>query len=117
MRASIKYTSELSIQLNDGDSFTKGANDASGKSALKLGTSSKTCELSFTVYNDVNEVVIYIAQYKTNSGTVTINGETYELTTSSNLGDYTAIVIDTTTIKTISLTTNKRAMSDKIIFK
>ena len=96
-----------------------GATDAAGNSCLKLGTSSKAGNLSFTVGEDVTSVVIYVAKYKANASTVNINGTDYTLTKNSNDGEYDAITIDTTTVKTIELTTvsgGYRAMVNTIVF-
>ena len=96
-----------------------GARDAKGNSALKLGTSKVIGEFSFTVSSDVNKVVIYVAQYKTNATKVNVNGVDYTISTSSNNGEYTAIEIDTTTTKTITfktVATTYRAMIDTIEF-
>ena len=61
--------------------------------------------MTFVVPNNVTEVVIYVAKYKTNTSKVTINGTTTTLTKSSNNGEYDAITIDTTSEKTITFTT------------
>ena len=102
------------------DSYSKvwyDANDATGKSTLKLGTGSTNGAITFTVSPDVNEVVIYIAKYKTNATNVTVNGVNYTINTSSNDGQYTEIIVDTSESKTVEIAVNKRAMIDKIIFK
>ena len=93
--------------------------DAKGKSCIKLGTSSKTAALSFTVGEDVKKVVIYVAQYKANATKITVNGTEHTISTASNDGAYTAIEIDTTTTKTISLETVTgacRAMINSVVF-
>ena len=94
------------------------AYDATGNSCIKLGTSKLTGTLSFTVANDVDKVIINIAGYKAATSTnLTINGQSYNVTTASNNGEYTAITIDTSTTKTITLTTvTYRAMIDSIVF-
>ncbi|MBR1974952.1 MAG: hypothetical protein IKA20_03785 [Clostridia bacterium] len=94
------------------------AYDATGNSCIKLGTSSKTATLSFTVADDVDKVIINIAGYKAATSTnLTINGTSYSVKTASNNGEYTAIEIDTSTTKTITLTTvTYRAMIDSIVF-
>ena len=96
-----------------------GATDAAGNSCLKLGTGSKAGNLTFTVGEDVTSVVIYVAKYKANASTVKINGTDYTLTKNSNDGEYDVITIDTTTVKTIELTTvsgGYRAMVNTIVF-
>lgn len=109
------YTLELS-----GMSKVYGsARDAKGNSCLKLGTGSAAGKFSFTVPEDVTSVVIYIAKYKDNTSKVTINGTTYTLTKNSDNGEYDEITIDTTSNKTITLTTvsgGYRAMLNAIEF-
>ena len=95
------------------------AYDAMGNSCIKLGTGSVIASFSFTVADDVDCVVIKVAQYKTYAAKVTINGVEYIIETASNNGEYTEILIDTTVVKTISFATvsgTYRAMMDAIIF-
>ena len=94
------------------------AYDAKGNSCIKLGTSSKTGTFTFTVPENVTEVVIYVAGYKAATSTsITINGTSYSVKTASNNGEYTAITIDTTTTKTITFTTvTYRCMINTIVF-
>ena len=94
-----------------------GAKDAKGNSALKLGTSSAAGSFTFTVPADVQYVIIKVAQYKANTTKVKVNDVTYTITTASNNGEYTSIIIDTTSTKTISFTTlsgGYRCMIDEI---
>ncbi len=96
-----------------------GANDAKGNSALKLGTGSKVGKFSFTVPANVETVVIKIAAYKANTAKVEVNGKLYQITTKSNDGEYTELVVDTTTTKTVTVTTvsgGYRAMVDSIAY-
>ena len=86
------------------------AYDAKGNSCIKLGTGSVAAKLSFTVAEDVTSVVIYVAQYKSNTTKITVNGTEYSIATASNNGEYTAITIDTTTTKTVSLETVSGAL-------
>ncbi len=109
------------LTLKNVSNFYTGARDAKGNSCIKLGasTSSKTGGFSFTVGANVTKVVIHIAQYKANTTKITVNGTDYTVTTASNNGEYTAIEIDTTTTKTITLTTvssSQRAMVNGIDF-
>ena len=67
--------------------------------------------LSFTVPEDVTSVVIYVAQYKDYTTKVNVNGTEYTVATASNNGEYTAITIDTTTTKTVSLETVSAALT------
>lgn len=95
------------------------AYDAKGNSAIKLGTSKVVGSFSFTVADDVDKVVIMVAQYKANTTKINVNGVDYTITTASNDGEYTAIEIDTTTTKTVNFTTvsgGVRAMIDSIAF-
>ena len=108
------------LNITSGSSMYTGARDAKGNSCIKFGTSSKTGSMKFTVADNVNEVVIYVGKYKTNTSKVTINGTTYTLSGASNNGAYDAIVIDTSTNKTVEFTTASggvRAMLNTIVFK
>ena len=97
-----------------------GGRDAKGNSCMKMGTSSATGSFTVTVADDVTEVVIYVAQYKANTTKVSVNGGTAQtITTASNNGEYTAIVIDTSVNKTFTFATvsgGVRCMIDKIEF-
>ena len=97
-----------------------GGRDAKGNSCMKMGTSSNTGSFTVTVADDVTEVVIYVAQYKANTTKVSVNGGTAQtITTASNNGAYTAIVIDTSVNKTFTFATvsgGVRCMIDKIEF-
>ena len=81
------------------------ARDAQGNSCLKVGTSSVVGSLSFTVDSNIEKVIIHIAQYKEKKTTVEINGTQYSINTASNNGEYTAITVDTSSVKTVTLTT------------
>ena len=94
-----------SLQLNNMSSVYGPAYDAKGNSCLKLGTSKVVGGFSFTVPADVDKVVIYAAKYKANASKITINGTSTSLTKNSNDGQYDAIEIDTTSNKTVTLTT------------
>ena len=94
------------------------AYDAKGNSCLKLGTSKVVGSFSFTVGENVTEVVIYVAGYKAATSTdVDVNGTQYNVKTTSDSGTYTAITIETTTTKTITFTSvTYRCMVDAIVF-
>jgi len=96
------------------------ATDAKGNSCIKLGTSSKTATLSFTVAEGVNKVVIRIAAYKANATKVNVNGQVFDISENkSNDGSYYEIVVDTSTTKTITIATVEgacRAMIDSIAY-
>ena len=97
-----------------------GGNDEQGNKCLKLGTSSAVGTFTFTVSEDVNKVVIYVAGYKAKTSKISINGgSAQQLTTSCNDGEYVAIEIDTTVNKTITFATVSgatRCMIDAIEF-
>lgn len=107
------------LSITSGSSMYTGARDAKGNSCIKFGTGSKTGSMKFTVPTDVNKVIIYVAQYKTNTTKVTVNGKTYTITTASNNGAYTAIEIDTSSTKTVTFATASggiRCMVNTIVF-
>ena len=94
-----------SLTLTGLSSVYGPAYDAKGNSCIKLGTSSKTGSFSFTVGENVTEVRIYVAKYKANTSKITVNGTAYTLTNNSNDGLYDVIVVDTTTVKTVTFAT------------
>lgn len=108
------------LSITGGTNMYTGARDAKGNSCIKLGASSKAGSFKFTVPENVTEVVIYIAKYKANTTKISVNnGASQTLTKSSNDGAYDVITIDTTTNKTIALTTQSggiRAMVNTIEF-
>ena len=108
------------LSITGGTNMYTGARDAKGNSALKLGASSKAGSFTFTVPDDVTEVVIYVAKYKSNTTKISINGGTTQtLTKNSNDGAYDIITIDTSTNKTVTLSTvsgGYRAMVNTIEF-
>ena len=115
-----EYTSgNYTLSLTGISKVYGGANDATGISCLKMGTSSAVGTLSFTVDNTVNQVVIKIAKYKAKTSKVTINGTEYTLTNSSDNGAYDVITIDTSTTKTVTISTVSgacRVMLNSIAF-
>ena len=119
--ASKSYTvGNYTLALTGMSSVYGPAYDLQHNSAIKLGTSSKTGTFSFTVPDDVTKVVIYVAGYKANKASVVVNGITYEISTTSNNGEYTAIEVDTSVTKTVAFATNsspdERAMVNTIEF-
>lgn len=110
--------SGYTLNITSGTNLYEKARDAKGNSCLKFGTSSKAGSMTFTVADDVNYVVIYVAAYKAKTASVTINGTKTALTTKSDNGQYDVIVIDTTTTKTISFNVSSgyRAMVNTIEF-
>ena len=117
----ITFTSNgYELVLTDLSKVFSGAFDAKGNSVLKLGASSVTGSFEFTVPNDVVSVEIYIAKYKSNTTKIQINDGTAEsLTKNSNDGEYDVITVDTTTNKTVKVSTvsgGVRAMVNTIVF-
>lgn len=107
------------LNITDGTKMYTGAVDATGNGCIKLGTSSVVGGFSFTVPDDVTEVVICIAKYKAKTTKVNVNGTEYTLTNSSDSGTYDEITVDTSTSKTVSVTTVSgacRAMVNSITF-
>ena len=107
------------LTLNGVTKLWSDARDAKGNSCLKLGTSKATGGFSFTVGSDVKKVVIHVAQYKSNKTIVSVNGTQYTISDASNDGKYTAITIDTSSNKTVTLETTssgKRCMINTIEF-
>jgi hypothetical protein len=100
--------------------------DAKGNSCLKLGTSKVGASLTFTVPSDITSVVINIAAYKHFTNVFSLNGgEQTEIAHMSDDGEYDAVTVDTSSNKTITLTTpdksgdftQGRAMINSIEFK
>lgn len=97
----------------------KGARDKTGISCIKLGTSSVVGTVTFEVPSNVNAVIINAAKYKAKNTTIDVNGTQTTINTSSDNGEYTEVVVDTSTNKTVTITTVKgktRVMIDSIIF-
>lgn len=108
------------LSITNGSSFYPLARDNKGNSCIKIGKSDAIGSFKFTVPSDINTVVIYVAQYKTNKTIVKINGTSYTITTSSNNGEYTPIEIDTTSNKNVEFETTssgKRCMINTIVLK
>ncbi len=118
---SISYTAgEYTLDLTGMSGVYGPAFDKLGNSAIKLGTSKAVGSFSFTVPDDVTNVVILVAQYKANATTINVNGTEYTINTASDNGEYTAITVDTTSNKTVTFTTvdgGVRAMINSIEFK
>ena len=109
-----------SLSISSGVQFYIGATDAKGNSCLKIGSGNSKGSFTITVDGSVNKVIIYVAGYKKNSAKITVNGKSYDITTLSNNGEYTAIEIDTSSNKTISFSTETdgtRCMINTIEFK
>ena len=107
------------LKITNATNMYTDARDAQGNGCFKLGSSKKTGGFSFSVPEDVISVVIAVAKYKANTSKVTVNDTTYTLTKNSNDGAYDAIIIDTTSNKTITLITvsgGLRAMVNTITY-
>lgn len=108
------------LSITAGSKMYTGARDAKGNSCIKLGTSSATGGFSFTVTDeDITSVIIYVAKYKANTTKIKVNGTSYTLSKNSNDGAYDEITVDTSSTKTVTLTTvsgGVRAMVNTIEF-
>ena len=107
------------LSLTGGTKMYPSSYDAKGNSCIKLGTGSAAGGFSFTVPDDVTSVVIAIAKYKSNAAKITVNGTAHTLTKNSNDGAYDEITVDTSSTKTVTLTTvsgGYRAMVNTIVF-
>lgn len=108
------------LSITDGSSFYTKANDAKGNGCLKLGTAKKTGSFTLTAPENVKFVVLYVAGYKANTASITINGTKYDVSTASNNGEYTAIKVAVPENKTIAFESgasgDKRCMINKIEF-
>ena len=107
------------LSLTNVSNFYTGARDAKGNSCIKLGASSKAGGFSFTAHSDVTSVVLYVGKYKANTTKLNINGTAHTLIKSSNNGEYDVIIVDTSSTKSITLTTvsgGYRAMVNTIEF-
>jgi hypothetical protein len=116
------YTETVSgytLTLSNVSNFYTGARDAKGNSCIKLGVKSGAGGFSLTVPTDVTSVIIAAGKYKANTTKVKVNNTTHTLTNSSDNGAYDNITVDTTSNKTITLTTvsgGYRAMINSIVF-
>ncbi|MBE6809558.1 MAG: hypothetical protein E7521_00685 [Ruminococcaceae bacterium] len=115
------YTETVSgytLNITGGTKFYTGARDEKGNSAIKMGTSSAVGSFSMTVPADVTKVIFKVAGYKAKTVTVSVNGTSQAITTTSDNGAYTDVEVDTTSTKTITFTTgtNYRCMIDSITY-
>ena len=83
----------------------EGSFDAMGNSCIKLGTSSAAGGFTLTAPEGVTSVVFYVGGYKANAAKIEVNGTAHTINTMSNNGEYTKVVVDTTTEKAITFTT------------
>ncbi len=110
---------DYTLNITGGTKFYKNACDAQGNSAIKLGSGSSAGHFTFVVPDEVDSVIIKIAGYKANTAKLSINGTSYTVTTFSANGEYTDITVDTSTEKTVSVSTvsgGYRAMINSITF-
>lgn len=109
-------TGDYTVVLSDMTKVYGEAFDAKGNSCLKLGTEKIAGKFTLTVDKNIGKVVIMVAGYKGNTATVTVNGVEYEITTKSDDGDYTPVVVYTYSTSTISfeVTESNRCMIDSI---
>lgn len=107
------------LNITGGSKAYTGARDAKGNSCIKLGTSKVIGSFNFNVPNDVTKVIIAVAKYKDDTTKISVNGTTHTLTKNSDNGEYDQIEVDTSSTKTVSLTTvatTYRAMVNSITF-
>ena len=110
---------DYTLNITGGTKMYTGAVDATGNGCIKLGTSSVVGGFSFEVPTDVEKVVIRIAKYKAKTTKVNVNGTEHTLSASSDNGAYDEITVDTSSSKTVSVTTVSgacRAMVNSITF-
>lgn len=88
--------------------------DASGNSCLKAGTASVVGSFNFSVPSEIDQVILLVTGYKTTSASITINGTTKTISTLSANSEYTNVVVDTSSNKTISFTTTTSGYRCKI---
>ena len=95
-----------------------GSYDAKGNACLKLGTGSAAGSFTFTVPNDVTSVIIKVSGYKAKTVGITVNGASQTISTLSSNGEYTDVIVDTTSNKTVTFTTttNYRCKITSITF-
>ena len=93
------------LSLTNCSSVYKGARDAKGNSAIKLGSSKAVGSFKMNVPADVTSVVFKVAKYKAKTTKISVGGKDYTISTSSDNGAYTDITVDTTTTKSLTFTT------------
>ena len=107
------------LAITNGTKMYPSSRDAKGNGCIKLGTSSAVGGFQFVVPDDVQSVVIEAAKYKSNTSKLSVNGTTYTLSKASANGEYDVITVDTSTNKTVKVTTvsgGVRAMINSITF-
>ena len=81
--------------------------DANGNYSIKMGSSKAVGSFTFTVPEDVTSVIIYAGRREGNGTSIDVNGSAYTLNQNATAGAYDEIVIDTTNVKTITVTSGK----------
>ena len=109
----------MTLTLTNMSKVYKDCYDKKGNSCIKLGTSSVVGSFEFTVPNEVNKVIIYVAGRQSKTVGINVNGKTQTITTLSDNGDYTAVEVDTSSNKTVTFATTSsgyRCMINAIEF-
>ena len=88
--------------------------DVSGNSCIKLGTASVVGGFDFDVPSEIDQVILLVTGYKSNSVTIKVNGSSKEISTYSSNSEYTNVIVDTSSSKTVSLTTTTTGYRCKI---
>ena len=102
----LEYTNGgYTLTITDATKAYKDARGKTGNSCIKLGTSKVAGGFSFTVGADVKKVIIYASAYKeyNDNNQLSVNGDVKVLTNAA--GEVTAIEIDTSVNKTVTIVT------------
>lgn len=115
--------SDYTLNLTNGVKFYPNSYDKNGSAIIKLGSGSAVG--SFTIADipdSVTKVIINIAGRQTKTTQLKVNSTTYDINTKSDNDQYTAVEIDTSSVKELDVTTVKissgdyRAYMDSIVF-
>ena len=119
----LEYKSnDYTLSLTNLVKVYSGARDALGYSCIKLGSSSAIGSFSFTVPNNINKISFEITGYKAKTTKYSVNGgsaKTIDSVNSSDNGTYETVEVDTSTNKTVSISTvsgGVRALINKIVY-
>ncbi len=88
--------------------------DASGNSCIKIGTASAVGSFDFDVPDEIDQVILLVTGYKSTSVTINVNGSSKAISTYSSNSEYTNVIVDTSSIKTVSLATTTTGYRCKI---
>lgn len=120
-KASYEETNNgYTLKLTNGSQMYTGARDAKGNSCIKFGSSKNAGYATMSVPDDITQVTILLAKYKSDTSKVSVGSTTHTLTKNSDAGEYDSIVVDTTTTKSIKISTvsgGLRAMMNTIYFQ